>query len=410
MRQPDDVIEQLRRRFVQEYPDWARQTGTWPIRISLQPPTTTQRSADPIACHTWAEQWRAYKGPGVIEYTSSRFPTGTHKMPKTLVLGHPREVAAAHADTQQTWQRCGRRLTSLYHRFPEAQFTGIIRRLNDMGERDYLRLVTTVTWLQANPTSGMLLRQLPIEGIDTKWLAKNAHLVLALLGTSDAADDETTPVPRRRRLHERLGLRIPPDLVQVALLDPALRAQLAGMRHLAASVEDLNRWQHVPSTVVILENKETGYAITEDHTDVVVLHGHGFSVSYYAQIAWVRTARRVIYWGDIDAPGLQFVNDLRGYGIAVNTTLMDMTTLEEFRHLSVDGAGPQRKSLPHLTDTEQQLYEHLVDHAANHDNGLLLEQERIPWPHAHRALATAIGSAHDSTDAQREKLGRPTTK
>ncbi len=56
---------------------------------------------------------------------------------------------------------------------------------------------------------------------------------------------------------------------------------------------------------------ETGYAITDDHPGTVVLHGHGFSVVNYARITWARHAQSLIYWGDIDAPGLQFVNDLR---------------------------------------------------------------------------------------------------
>ena len=51
------------------------------------------------------------------------------------------------------------------------------------------------------------------------------------------------------------------------------------MRHLAASVEDLNGGSTAPTPYVILENKETGYAITDDHPGTVVLHGQGFSVA-----------------------------------------------------------------------------------------------------------------------------------
>lgn len=60
---------------------------------------------------------------------------------------------------------------------------------------------------------------------------------------------------------------------------------------IAASVEDLNAWSAQPRTVVILENKETSYAITDDHPCTTVLHGHGFSVVNYARITWARHAR-----------------------------------------------------------------------------------------------------------------------
>ncbi len=168
-----------------------------------------------------------------------------------------------------------------------------------------------MTWLRTHPTSGLLLRQLPIEGMDTKWLAQHATLVLALLGDQEPPLDDIAreakdgPASARIRLHERLGLRTPPDLIQVAVLDQDLRSRLGGMRHFAASVDDLNAWTVQPRTVIILENKETGYAITDDHRGTVVLHGHGFSVVNYARITWARSAQVLIYWGDIDAAGAQ---------------------------------------------------------------------------------------------------------
>ena len=397
MRWPDEITEQLRCRFDQDYPDWARGRGTWPMRMSLQPPTTAERSTGPVPCHDWAARWRTHPGPGTVEWRNLRFPTGTHPMPHTLVLNRPDDVAAAHPDTRQTWRRCGQRLIALQQTFPQARFDGLIRRIVELDARDYDRLTSTVAWLRDNPTSGMLLRQLPIEGIDTKWLARHAHLVLAMLGTGDTDQDaDITGGPRRLRLYRRLGLRLPPDLVQVAVLDPQLRAGLGGMRHFAASIDDLNVWTGRPSTVVILENKETGYALTDDLTGVVVLHGEGFSVLHYARIAWIRDSEKVIYWGDIDTAGLQFVNDLRGYGITVSTVLMDIETLNKFRHLAVDGAGPQRTQLPLLANEERRLYQQLVEHAKAEGTGMLLEQERVPWQHAYPLLLQAIADRTQS--------------
>src|ERR1039458_6276643 len=80
-------------------------------------------------------------------------------------------------------------------KYLRERFDGVIRRITDLDDRDYQRLVTTVTWLRANPASGMLLRQLPIEGIDTKWLSSHAQLILALLGDSDHG--APSPIPAR---------------------------------------------------------------------------------------------------------------------------------------------------------------------------------------------------------------------
>lgn len=398
MRQPDEVTASLRARFDGDYPDWARGRGTWPMRIPLKPPTSTERSADPVACHTWAKRWHHYAGPGTIEYSTLRFPTGLHPMPKALVLDRPLEAASVHPSDRETWLRCGERLTQLQRAFPKARFDRVIRRLTELDAHEFSRLTGTVAWLEANPTSGLMLRQLPIEGVDTKWLARNKGLVLALLGDADDPAGETGgetdgPSSARTRLHERLGLRVPPDLIQIAVLDPALRPAVGGMRHLAASVDDLNASGLRPRTVVILENKETGYAITSDLAGTVVFHGAGFSIVNYARVAWIRDAPQVIYWGDIDAPGLQFVSDLRDLGVAARTILMDLATLKRYRHLAVTGAGPARHELPNLEPAEQQLYAYLVQYAADHGAGLLLEQERIPWAHAHQQLTDAIGTA-----------------
>ncbi len=413
MRLPEEVAEYLRARFSSNYPDWARGLGTWPMRVGLSPPTVAQRSADPVACHTWAAQWDGYSGPGKVEYTNSRFPTGVHPMPKTLIIAKPGDLARVDTATVQTWQRCGQRLQDLNHQFPEARFERIIRRLTELDDTIYRQLVSTVTWLRTHPTSGLLLRQLPIEGIDTKWLARHATLVLALLGDQERAVDDSAgdameePASARIRLHERLGLRATPDLIQVAVLDQELRSRLGGMRHFAASVDDLNAWSAQPHTVIILENKETGYALTDDHQGTVVLHGHGFSIVNYARITWVRNTRVLIYWGDIDAAGLQFVSDLRSLGLTVQTVLTDIPTLEKYWHLATEGAPPQRTGLPHLTPREQKLYAHLAEHAATHGTWLLLEQERIPWSHAYPVLTEALACGHHDTAALKSLTRAP---
>jgi hypothetical protein len=70
--------------------------------------------------------------------------------------------------------------------------------------------------------------------------------------------------------------------------------------------------------------------------------------------------------------------------------MMNRETLDLFADLSVDGAGPQRRTLPNLDEDEQNLYTHLVGHADNNSSGLLLEQERIPWTHAYPLLLDEI--------------------
>ena len=160
MWQPDEITTSMRARFERDYPDWARGRGTWPIRIPLKPPTSAERSTDPVACHTWAKLWDLYAGTGTIERSTLRFPTGLHAMPKTLVLDSPLAAASIHPSTRETWIRCGERLMHLQRAFPKARFDRVIRRLTEMDADDFQRLVATVSWLDGHPTSGLMLRQL----------------------------------------------------------------------------------------------------------------------------------------------------------------------------------------------------------------------------------------------------------
>lgn len=101
-------------------------------------------------------------------------------------------------------------------------------------------------------------------------------------------------------------------------------------------------------------------------------------------------ARKVVYWGDIDGPGLAFLSDLRGHGVAADSILIDRATLDQFRHLAVDGAVPDRRDLAHLTAAERELYTYLSGYATEQGRGLLLEQERIPWRFAHQQAMDAL--------------------
>lgn len=425
VRRPDDVVRILRTRFQDDYPTWARGQGRrWPWRLKLNPPSTIERTENPVGCHEWAAAWAGYTGPGEIEHANLRFPTGTHRMPTHLLLARPADVAAAHADDLTTWRRCGQRLIRLQTRFPGATFERVIRQITELDDQDFQCLELAAAWLRDHPTSGMLLRQLPIEGIHTKWLSRHAVLVLALLGEdqtpaehhpddanngreplggdedgeTDSDNGDVTPdgdharVSRRRLLHTRLGLRVPPDLVQVSVCDPQLRAQVCGMRHFAASVDDLNRWSTRPDVVVILENKETGYAVTEDLPGTVILHGHGRYIEQYARITWVPAAQRVVYWGDLDVFGLQFISDLRAHGVAAVSILTDCPTLQRYRQLAVSTPAPQTRGTPppRLNRAESQLYQLLIDHVRTNGEGLLLEQERIPWAAAASVLQSAV--------------------
>jgi hypothetical protein len=106
--------------------------------------------------------------------------------------------------------------------------------------QEYVGGVVTA-WLRQNPDSGLLIRQLPIPGVDTKWLGTHRAAVTSLAGA-----------PREP---EHLGLRERELLRAVAILDPELRQGLP--RLLAASDQALSGLNLIPSRVLVVENLQT---------------------------------------------------------------------------------------------------------------------------------------------------------
>jgi hypothetical protein len=90
--------------------------------------------------------------------------------------------------------------------------------------------------------------------------------------------------------------------------------------------------------------------------------------------------------GDIDVEGFEILSSLRAIFPSARSFLMNLDTLERWRHLAVPGTGRNRDLPVHLTDAEQQAC------LRCRDENLRLEQERIPqdvvFNEVHRLLET----------------------
>ena len=222
------------------------------------------------------------------------------------------------------------------------------------------------------------LRELLIEGIHTKFIEQHTRPLRLLL-------DELLPAPALR-YHEtkflrRYGLREAEPLVRLRLLDEAQVA--ATPFHLDDFAVPVSKFRElaVPcQTVFIVENLTTFLALPPLPATVAVW-GKGFQVAVLAGSQWAST-RQLLYWGDLDAAGLQILNQLRAHFPHTQAVLMDFATLN--RHAAHHSHPPKPvkpQQLTHLTAAEQLLFDHLVTH------NLRLEQEHLPQTELLAALA-----------------------
>jgi len=390
MRTPDLVVERLRLAWDRRWSTWLGGGGEWPFAVPLDVPTQAEAAAQWARFTAWIASWRAYTGPGTVRW-SDRVWT---RMGKQSIPTHvdfdsaeaiARELGPALASE---YARCDARFRGHVAAVPQAEaaLRGHAAWLISLSEPDAARAEAVLDWLAAHPGCGLYPRQLPIEGVDTKWLERHSGPIAALLAARLGVE--------RAPLATVAGLAVDPPRRRLRLLCAQLRARVGGFGDLSVRLDELTTVELGARVALIVENQQSALAC-EDLEGAVVIVGGGFSVTEFAQVPWLHRIP-VVYWGDIDAAGFQILAALRTHLPHVHSCLMDEATLLAHRPLwTVDPAPVRVQALPTLTADESAVYAGLVN--GTWGLGVRLEQERIPWAHAWGMLnATAsleIGNA-----------------
>jgi hypothetical protein len=284
---------------------------------------------------------------------------GSQEVPERAVVNGPDAIARV-AGEEAAWRLLVDRLDAL-RAVVGPDGDGVLRSqgrsIADLEAADFARLVDVLVWLQENPASGRLLRELPIRGIHTKWIEARRGLVEALHRAGTGASG--------------LGLHEPAPLVRMRVLDPVLAFR--GLTDLTAPVNDLASISLQPDRVFVLENLATVLAMPYV-AGAVAVHGGGHRIGLVARLPW---AQRVTYWGDLDSHGFAILHRLRAGGVDARSALMDSETLLDHRDLWGRDPEPNTGVFTLLTVSERAALQML-----SAQGNVRLEQERIPWEYA----------------------------
>jgi hypothetical protein len=365
-----EVKAAARRRYDRDHRAWAARLADARLEVPLHPPTEASALLDTRAAVDWVTSWRA--SPLTVVWETRRWANlGAQEVPVRCVLDSPEAIATA-AGTSMEWRRLDARATALRDRWIDAAPAALAsairtsaRMLLALSEADLQRFRAVLEWVAVHPTSGWYVRQLPIRGVDGKWIEQHGGLVRTFVSA-------LTGTPS-------LGLRENPSLIRVRFLDPALAP--GGLRDLAAPASELARLDLLPRVVLVFENLESVIAMP-DLEGAVVVHGSGYAVDRLRGIPWIRDGR-VVYWGDIDSHGFAILDRLRAHVDEVTSVLMDARTLSDHLDLAGDEPSPTRAAFTRLTADEDAVL------AAVRNGDRRLEQERIEWGYALARLAEA---------------------
>lgn len=166
--------------------------------------------------------------------------------------------------------------------------------------------------------------------------------------------------------------------------------------HDSVTIGDTVPLPYQPRVVVISENKDTAIHFPPVPGGISV-EGFGRGGGTAAAVPWLRDAPAVFYWGDMDADGLEILNEFRAAGIPAVSLLMDcdaFTAWERFgTNTDARGHALQSRSprpVPHLNEGERALYENLVSPTWTRHRRI--EQERLPLSIALETLRARLRS------------------
>lgn len=377
---PDGVRERLRKVYRSSRRRWLGGTGSWPLSIPLGIPTERQACDHLTEVQTWQSCWHTWRGEGEIVWAERHWSgLGTQKLPAKVLLNAPMQVAIWVGEAER-WQRATERHTLMTTHWPVLADTlsGYYDVLADYAEDDFQRLFTMLNWLEAHPDSGLYIRQLPVAGVDTKWLSVRKALITGLLRT---ICDGSTGMD----FFDLAGIRREPVLMRLRLLDASLCRVTGGLQDITAPVKEIACLDLPLRRVYIVENLQTGLAFGK-LADATVFMRLGYAVDLFGEIPWLRQLP-CYYWGDLDTHGFAILNRLRHYLPHAKSLLMDEATLLKHQIFWVQEDSPvDSVALPMLTNEERRLYEDLCNNRWG--TRLRLEQERIPWAYAWERLCT----------------------
>ena len=399
MKSPADVRALALKRFQRERFNALREALglatplTWPWVVPLGRPTERDVLAKLDEVLAWRDAWIEAKASGDFEIeldTVAWRSIGTQTVPVRVVF-HSTKAVAKVAGVSQQWAQVVTRARRFVFQWPQLAETLVHEwtMLAEWADEAVEALHRVLVWFVANPASGLYLRQLPIEGVDTKWFTEpRKKVVQRLLTAIRSSNDEVDGADATNEVSFEVvcGLKPLPKLIRGRLLDDEDQATFHGLSDLSVPLEAWAQLPLRPEVVFISENLQTGLAF-EAQQKSVVFFGLGAGVTQLAEIPWVRRAR-VIYWGDIDTYGLEILAHLRAVLPQVESVMMNRATLERYRALIVpENRQASGTYLEHLTHEERDVFEALkADELAN----LRLEQERIPWLDAREAMLTLV--------------------
>ena len=388
MLEPQDVQARARTAYERNWRTWSRElflAGSCAAELAVNLHAPVERDlatpADVANTREWVARWRTCTLPGHIEWQTRRWArVGDQDVPVRVSLANADEIAA-WAGRSDTWAAAIARIADI-----DGHWSGIpnppsredaadavqagIASWIALPDIEWHMLLGVIDWLAAHTGERRFVRQLPIRGIDTKWMEQHRGALRPLLSLLSGG---TEPFER------------PAKLFRCHALDSS--AGLGGCLDFALPAAGLAAMETRPQRVVVCENLVNVLAL-DGMAGTLAIHGGGFAVTELSAVPWLSDTP-LLYWGDLDTNGFAILNALRGFAPHATSAMMDEATLMHHFDLCVEEPKPATGPFTRLTEAERAALAMLQQGDPTRNIATLrLEQERIEWAWAQERITS----------------------
>jgi hypothetical protein len=146
----------------------------------------------------WAFIWTDWADKRGLElvWEGRRSGSAHDMLPTHLVVPDADAAAALFSGWPQRLAQGRSRYAMLSALFPGAPVARVVLAVDGWTDTDIDLLVAATTWFGQHPCSALSARQVPIEGLHSKWIASHGTQVLALSGLDHLGlvEPRATPV------------------------------------------------------------------------------------------------------------------------------------------------------------------------------------------------------------------------
>ncbi len=227
-----------------------------------------------------------------------------------------------------------------------------------------------------NPRPFIFARELPLQGLGTKFVENHKAILYALLNALLPTASVDTKANGLSQFEQRFGLRTEMPRIRFRWLDAALAEKYTGgLQDVSVPVNELSNKSWQVNRVLIVENKTNlhradVYLTLPALQGAMAIFGSGRAAALLAGLAWLQHAE-ILYWGDIDAEGFEILDNLLQYFPHAKAFCMDNDTLEAYKQEWVAGSGAFPKMLSRIEPGLEQVYTFVCT------NNIRLEQEQV---------------------------------